>query len=233
MLKYKTMKSQARKSTRPGTRNNTNDAACMIRVIVADDHTILRQGLVKLLRSSGGVAVEGECCNGQEALQLIRAVKPDIAILDISMPLLDGIEVSKIVSKELPATKIILLTMHKEPVVVKKAMRAGISGYIIKDSAFQELLDAIACVVTGGIFLSSSLNQEFLNITAENTPILTGRETEVLQLIVYGFNNKIIAKKFGISIKTVDSHRTSIMHKLDTHTTADLVRYALKGRLVK
>lgn len=205
----------------------------MIRIVVADDHVIFRQGLIRLLQTSGDISIEGECCNGQDALQLIRESRPDIAILDISMPLLDGIEVAMAVGNELLGTKVILLTMHNEPAVAKRAMSAGISGYVIKDSAFEELLDAINCVVSGGVFVSSSLKPEVLGLAGESILVLTERETEVLQLIVYGFNNKAIAKKLTISSKTVDSHRTSIMHKFGTHTTADLVRYAIKMALVK
>lgn len=205
----------------------------MTRVIIADDHAIFRQGLIRLLHTSGDIALEGECCNGQDALQLIRASRPDVALLDISMPLLDGIEVAKAVRNELLNTKVILLTMHNEPAVAKRAMSAGISGYVIKDSAFEELLNAINCVVAGGIFVSPSLKPEVLGLADESIPVLTEREAEVLQLIVYGLNNKTIAQKLGISIKTVESHRTSIMHKCGTHTTADLVRYAIKMALVK
>lgn len=205
----------------------------MTRVIIADDHAIFRQGLIRLLHMSGDIAIEGEFCNGQDALQFIRKSGPDIAILDISMPLLDGIEVAMAVRNELLGTKVILLTMHNEPAVAKRAMSAGISGYVIKDSAFEELLNAINCVVAGEIFVSPSLKPEVLELTDENLPVLTERETEVLQLIVYGLNNKTISKKLGISLKTVDSHRNNIMHKCATHTTADLVRYALKTYLVK
>lgn len=205
----------------------------MIKVIIADDHAIFRQGLLKLLQTSEDIAIEGECCNGGDALQLIREARPDIAILDISMPVLGGIEVAGIVKKEGLNTKVILLTMHNEHAVAKRAMAAGISGYVVKDSAFEELLSAIDCAVSGEMFISPSLGYKDVGLTNGNIPVLTGRETEVLQLIAGGFNNREIAKKLGISPKTADSHRTSIMNKLGTHTTADLVRYAIKAALVE
>lgn len=210
-----------------------NSAACVQKIIIADDHAIFRQGLIKLLNTSGNIAINGECCNGEDALQLIRESRPDIAILDISMPLLNGIEVTMAVRNELPDTKVILLTMHNEPAVAKRSLRAGASGYVLKDSAFDELLDAINCVVSGEIFVSPSLKPEDIIMADENIPVLTGREAEVLQLITDGCTNRDIAKKLGISLKTVDSHRTNVMHKCGTHTTADLVRYAIKAAMVK
>lgn len=205
----------------------------MIRIIIADDHAILRQGLVKLLKSDSSINIERVCGNGYDAMHFIRELSPDAAILDVSMPLLDGIEVAKKIRDEKLKTRVILLTMHKKSAVAKMALKAGASGYVLKDSAFEELLEAINCVIAGGVFVSPSLRAEVMDTSDIDMPVLTEREYEVLRLIVSGLTNKKIAEKLGISIKTVDSHRTNIMQKCDMHTTADLVRYAINAALVK
>jgi DNA-binding NarL/FixJ family response regulator len=203
----------------------------MIRVIVADDHVIFRQGLLNLLQSSKHIAVAGEAGTGPETINLVTREKPDIAILDISMPGFDGFEIMQRIQSQGINTKVIFLTMYKDTLTAKKALQSGASGYIIKDNAFADLLYAISTVSSGGTFISPSVSKSILK-TPENEgkepQILTLRECEVLKLIASGLTNKQIADKLFISVKTVETHRKNIMQKLDVHTIADLVKYTIK-----
>jgi DNA-binding NarL/FixJ family response regulator len=205
-----------------------------ITVIVADDHGIFRQGLSELLRSKEGIAFAGEASNGNDALRLILDKKPDIAVLDVSMPELSGIEIAKELKRRKISTKVIILTMHKDPLTAERAVKAGAGGYILKDNTFEELLYAIKVVCAGGSFISPSLAGHFMNHmygSKKKKDILTEREKEVLALIAKGRTNKQIAEKLFISIKTVETHRLRIMKKLSIHKVADLVRYAIKSGL--
>ncbi|MCI0487913.1 MAG: response regulator transcription factor [Blastocatellia bacterium] len=206
----------------------------MIRVLIADDHTIFRQGLAQLLGSVEDMEICGEASDGREALKLISETVPDIAILDISMPGLNGLETLQEIKRRGLATKTVLLTMHSEPDAANRAIREGAQGYVLKDNAFEDLLYAIRAVASGGTFISPMLAAGMLNPRKERRKPgeqLTRREREVLALIASGLTNRQIAEKLFISIKTVETHRARIMHTLDLHTTADLVRYALENDL--
>jgi len=208
----------------------------MIRIIVADDHVIFRQGLLNLLQASKHIAVAGEAGAGPETINLVTREKPDIAILDISMPGFDGFEILQRIQSEGIKTKVIFLTMYKDTLTAKKALQSGASGYVLKDNAFEDLLYAISTVSAGGTFISPSVSKSILKAPAneEKEPqILTLRECEVLRLIASGLTNKQIADKLFISVKTVETHRTNIMQKLDVHTIAELVRYAIKVGLIE
>ena len=207
----------------------------MIKVVIADNHVIFRQGLLKLLQAAQDITVVGEAGNGHETLKLIAKEKPDLAILDISMPGLDGFEIYEKMKSNGIETKVIFLTVHNDTLTAKKAIQSNISGYVLKDNAFEDLLYAIRAVASGGKFISPSISDKILNFSEKESGnrILTGRESEVLRLIASGLTNKQIANKLFISIKTVDTHRTNIMQKLDVHTTADLVRYAIKTGLLE
>lgn len=209
----------------------------MIRVIVADDHIIFRQGLLKLLQSAEGITVAGEAGDGKEALTMILNESPDIAVLDISMPGLSGIEISKELKARGSATKVVYLTMHNDVLTAQKALTSGgVSGYILKDDAFEDLLYAIKSVSSGGKFISPSISDKILQpspLKAVEKNILTEREREILKLIASGLTNKKIADKLSISIKTVETHRARILQKLDFHTTAELVKYAIKTGLLE
>ncbi len=208
----------------------------MIRVVIADDHVIFRQGLLKLLQSARDISVIGEAGNGNEILNLIIRERPDLAILDISMTGIGGLEIAEEIRNKKVDTKVIFLTMHNDPLTAKKAILSGASGYIIKDNAFEDLLYAIRSVASGGKFISPSISEKVLNsCTAKEgeNHILTVRESEILRLIASGLSNKQIADKLCISVKTVETHRARIMQKLDLHTTADLVRYAIRTGLLK
>jgi len=208
----------------------------MIKVIIADDHVIFRQGLLKLLQSATDIAVIGEAGEGHESLGLIKKEKPDVAVLDISMPGLNGIEIVKEIEILGLATNVIFLTMHNDPLTAKKAMQSNALGYVLKDDAFEDLLYAIRAAASGRTFISPSISEKILKSgkpkEIENR-ILTKREQEVLRLIALGLTNKKIAEKLVISVKTVDTHRTRILQKLDAHTAADLVRYAIKIGLIE
>ncbi|OGW36434.1 MAG: DNA-binding response regulator [Nitrospirae bacterium RBG_13_39_12] len=207
----------------------------MIRVIVADDHKIFKQGLMKLLQSAEDVSVIGEAGEGYEAVNLIEKKKPDIAILDISLPGLNGFEIAEEIHKGGIKTKVIFLTMHTDLLTAQKAILSSASGYVLKDNAFEDLLYAIKSVASGGKFISPLISDKVLNIYAareRKDDILTARETIILRLIASGLTNKQIADKLSISVKTVDTHRTKIMQKLNARKTADLVRYAVKTGLI-
>lgn len=208
----------------------------MIKVVIADDHIIFRQGLLKLLQSADDIMVVGEAGDGNEVLNIVLKEKPDLAILDISMSGLSGFEIAEEIQKKGIETKVIFLTMHNDPLTAKKAILSNVSGYVLKDNAFEDLLYAIRSVASGGKFISPSIFDKILNLSAvkENkNHILTRREIEILGLIALGFTNKKIADKLSISVKTVETHRAKILQKLDAHTTAELVRYAIKTGLLE
>jgi DNA-binding NarL/FixJ family response regulator len=208
----------------------------MIRVLIADDHIIFRQGLLNLLQSASDIEVVGEAGDGAETLKLIAKERPDIAILDISMPGIDGFEILQKIREAGNKTKIIFLTMHKDSMTAKRAIQLEVSGYVLKDNAFEDLLYSIRAVSAGGTFVSPSVSQKIFKAPfhEEKVPhVLTVREREVLELIASGLTNRQIADKLFISIKTVETHRTNIMQKLDVHTIADLVRYAIKTGLLE
>lgn len=210
-----------------------------IRVLVADDHTIVRQGLVGILKAIEEVEVVGEAGDGFEAVEKSLKVKPDVVILDISMPRLNGLEAARRIHEALPATRILVLTMHDDEEYVLKMVRAGVSGYLVKDGAASELLTAIKTLKAGKAYFgpqaSRALAEAFQeNISAPEDPYgrLTDREREIFHLVVEGKTNPQIAGILYISPKTVDNHRTRLMEKLGVHSTVELVRYAAKHGLL-
>lgn len=208
----------------------------MIRVIVADDHHIFRQGLLRLLQSSNVITVVGEAGDGKEALNLIKTEVPEIAILDISMPGLSGLEVIRELEQQENKTKIIYLTMHDDLFTAKKVITSKAKGYVSKDDAYEDLIYAIEAVSSGRRFVSPSISDKIfrLNILKENDDdVLTNRELEILKLIAEGVTNKKIAGQLSISVKTVETYRSRIMQKLDLHSTADLIKYAIRNGLIK
>lgn len=208
----------------------------MIKILIADDHVIFRQGLLKLLQSAEDIMVVGETGDGDEISDIINKERPDVAILDISMPERSGFDIADEIQSKGIKTKVIFLTMHNDPLTAKKAILSSASGYVLKDNAFEDLLYAIRAVASGGKFISPSISDKILNssrVKKSGNHILTERECEILRLIALGFTNKKIADKLFISVKTVETHRTKILQKLDVHTTADLVRYAIKSGLIE
>jgi DNA-binding NarL/FixJ family response regulator len=207
-----------------------------IRVVLADDHELVRQGLKALLEQEG-FQVVGEASNGREAVRLVPNVSPDVAILDISMPILNGLDAARELKKSSQRTRTILLTQHDEDQYVTEALRAGVRGYVLKNQAATDLVHAIQQVCRGEIYLSPSISrtvvEAFLSKTALPADPLTSRERQVLQLVGEGKSSKEIAALLGISIKTAESHRTRLMRKLDIHELASLVRYAIRRGLVQ
>jgi len=211
-----------------------------IRVLVADDHTIVRQGLVGILHGSPDIEVVAEAANGSEACDKALAVRPDVAIVDISMPRMNGLEAARRIHESLPKTRILVLTMLDDEEYVLKMVRAGVSGYLVKDGAASELLAAIRALKAGkGYFgpqASRVLAEAYrLGESAADDPYdrLTNREREVFQLIVEGHTNARIAELLFISPKTVDNHRTRLMDKLAVHGTAELLRFAARRGLIR
>lgn len=206
------------------------------RILLADDHTIVRQGLRAILEREG-FEVVAEASDGREAIQFAEKFRPDVAVLDISMPMLNGIDASREISKISPRTKTVLLTMYTEDHYVLESLRAGVTGYVLKMRAALALVQAIQAVMKGEIYLSPGISRAvvsaFLNKSDIPEDPLTTREREVLQLVAEGKTTKEIAAHLGISAKTADSHRTNIMEKLDIHDTAGLVRYAIRRGIIR
>lgn len=206
-----------------------------LRILLADDHLIVRQGLRALLERAG-LEVVGEASDGHEAVRVAGDLRPDVAVLDFTMPLLNGLDAAKEVRRLSPVTRTILLTVHTEDHYVLEALRAGISGYVVKTQAAADLVQAIHEVCRRGTYLSPVISgaivDAYLSKTAPPAEALSSRERQVLQLVAEGKTTKEIATLLGISPKTADSHRTRIMRKLEIHDTAGLVRYAIRRGLI-
>jgi two-component system, NarL family, response regulator NreC len=207
-----------------------------IQILLADDHPIVRQGLKAILEREG-FKVVGEASNGHEAVGLATQLKPDVAVLDLTMPLMNGIGAAREIVKALPKTKVVLLTMHTEDQYVLEAIRGGIRGYVLKTRAAEELVQAIRDVSKGLTFLSSGVSEAIVDafLGRKDLPeeVLTARELQVLQLVAEGKSTKEVASLLGVSFKTAESHRTRIMEKLNIHETASLVRYAIRRGLIQ
>jgi DNA-binding NarL/FixJ family response regulator len=207
-----------------------------LQVLLADDHAIVRDGLKSFLQLEG-CKVVGEASNGQEAVSLAEKLRPDVAILDLSMPLLNGVDAAQAIRQVAPNTKIILLTQHQEDQYVLEALRAGAVGYVLKSHAAQDLLKAVREVLHGNVYLSPGISRAVVNAMLNGDGIrkevLTPRERQVLQLIAEGKSTKEVAVQMGVSTKTGESHRARLMEKLGIHKTADLVRYAVKHGLIQ
>ena len=210
-----------------------------IRVLVADDHTMVRQGLVGILASSDQIEIVGEASDGAEATEKALKSKPDVVVLDISMPRLNGLEAARRIHEALPATRILVLTMHDDEEYVLKMVRAGASGYLLKDGAASELLAGIRALHSGKTFFGPQATEALASAYQRDDPHaedpygrLTDREREVFQLVVEGKTNAQIADVLCISPKTVDNHRTRLMEKLSVHSTAELIRYAARHNLL-
>ena len=206
------------------------------RVILADDHVLVRQGLKSLLEREG-MQVVGEATDGQEAIGLAAKHMPDVAILDIGMPILNGLDAAREIRKACAKTKAILLTRHDEDQYVTEALRAGVKGYVLKHQVAHDLVHAIHQVCRGGVYLSPSISRAvadaYLSKAGATPDPLSARERQVIQLIVEGKSTREIALLLGICVKTAESHRARLMHKLDIHETASLVRYAIRRGLVE
>jgi DNA-binding NarL/FixJ family response regulator len=209
-------------------------------IVVADDHQIVREGVRKLLETREDFEVVGEASDGEEAVQMVLEKKPDIALMDIWMPRLSGIDATRRIGKRGLDTKVLVLSMHVSQTYVEEVLRAGAAGYVVKNAAAEDLLDAIDAVRSGASYLSPVITQQVVDAIvrpAETVPsgvaALTDREREVLQLIAEGLSSKEIAGMLGVSLKTIDSHRSNLMEKLDIHKVSGLVRFAIRTGLVE
>jgi len=201
------------------------------RIVVADDHAMFRQGLVSLLVEADGIEVVGQASRGDEALAMIRELAPAVAILDVSMPGATGIEVARALADGDAETRVVLLTMHGDATHARQAFEAGASGYVLKSAVFDELLTAVSTAVEGGVYLSPSMTAKV--VRGDPGPALTGRELEVLTLIAEGKTSRAIARKLGVTTRTVETHRANMMAKLDVDNAAALVRYAVEHGLTR
>jgi DNA-binding NarL/FixJ family response regulator len=212
----------------------------VISALIADDHSVVREGLRRLLEAETDITVCAEAADGQEALRLVEKHQPSLVILDISMPRLGGLETLERLRAEHPGLKVILLSMHGAPPLIQSAVTLGADGYLLKNGRASEVVAAVRAVIKGGSYFSPPVAREIVEQarspkrgTAEPFSTLSAREREVLHLIADGLSAKEIASKLGISTKTVEAHRTSLMRKLGARKATELVRYALRHGLVE
>jgi DNA-binding NarL/FixJ family response regulator len=205
-----------------------------MRVILADDHRLVRAGLRALLDATPNIEVVAEAADGEEALRLIEEFKPDVALLDIAMPKLSGIAVLHQVKGVSPATKVLLLSMYDNDEYVAEAVRAGAGGYLVKDAAVEELGLALEALERGDVYLSPAISRKLAHAFSGGraSPGLTGRQTQILRLIAQGQSSKEVARTLGLSIKTIETHRTQIMDRLEIRDLAGLVRYAIRSGII-
>ena len=199
-----------------------------IRIILVDDHPVVRQGLRKILSTFEEIAIEGEAGSGREAIELARAMMPDVVVMDISMPEMSGIEATSILRRDLPEIKVLALSMHEDPSYVKQALRAGARGYMLKDSPPKDLVDAIANVNSGTVPMSPQAANNLATPSAsEDRKQLTPREVQVLCLIARGLTNKEIGAELGLGVRTIETHRENLIHKTGLPTVPELTRFAV------
>ncbi|HUV27094.1 MAG TPA: response regulator transcription factor [Anaerolineales bacterium] len=211
-----------------------------IRVLLADDHTILREGIRALIEDLGDMEVVGEAEDGQATVKMVAQLLPDVVVMDIAMPLLNGLEATRQIRRDFPQVKVLILTMHENEEYIRQVLAAGALGYVLKDAAARDLLGAIRTVYQGEAVLSPAITrlviEDYLrwgDIRPEDTTNgLTAREREVLQLIAEGYTSKEIAGILSLSVKTVQSHRTNLMNKLDLHDRGELIKYAIQKKII-
>jgi len=206
-----------------------------IRIVLADDHPIVLNGLRNLIHAENDFELVGEASSGLAALKTIRELRPDVAVVDITMPEMNGIVLGRRVANEMPSVKILVLTLHEERAYLKQALAAGIAGYMLKRSAAENLVQAIRAVLIGGLYVDPSIAAGFFDARPTRAgrqssritgPELTDREADVLKLVALGFTNKEIARKFDLGVKTIETYKARGAEKLGLNTRAELVRYA-------
>ena len=210
-------------------------------IVLADDHRIVRQGLRALLAGEADFEVVGEADDGREALELVKRLNPDVLVLDLMMPGLNGLEVARQLPRQSPGVRVVVLSMYDDEGFVLEALANGVSGYVLKDSNSSDLVHAVREVAAGRRYLSPPLSDRAIEAyqqrakvgTMDKHETLTTREREVLQLSAEGHTNSEIAARLGISTRTAETHRSRLMHKLGLHTQADLIRYALRRGIIK
>jgi two-component system response regulator NreC len=209
-----------------------------IRVLIADDHTIVREGVHLLLDAQPDITVVGEAADGNQVLSLARSLTPDIVLLDIGMPLMNGLEATRALKAELPKINILILTMHEGEDYFFRILAAGASGYVLKGAGSSELLNAIRAVYQGGVYLYPTMAKKLMSDYIKNQQVgaeadpLTPRERQVLKLIAEGKTNREIAEELVLSLNTVQTHRLHLMEKLKIHNRSELIKYALRRGLI-
>lgn len=209
--------------------NNENK----IRVLLVDDHPLVLDGIRSRIEQDPSIEVIGEGNNGEEALQLAQEKKPDIVLMDISMPVLNGIEAAERFSAEQPDVKLLMLTMHDNKEYITKVLKAGAKGYILKDVSSNEMISALKAVSQGKTYYSSGVTDILLSEGSSKVVPLTDREKTILRLLAEGNSNKHVARELDISVRTVETHRRNIKRKLDVKTSAGLVKYAIENGIVE
>ncbi len=212
-----------------------------MRILVADDHEVVRRGLQALLEAHPGWEVSGEAADGREAVEKARQLKPDVVIMDISMPILNGLEATRQILKLNPTARVLILTMHESDQIVREVLDAGARGYVLKSDAGRDLVGAVEALRRYNSFFTSKVAEVVLDgyrgLGAEDDKLsrdrLTPREREVLQLLAEGKSSKEVAVELGLSVSTAETHRTNIMRKLDLHSISDLVRYAVRNNIIE
>jgi DNA-binding NarL/FixJ family response regulator len=213
-----------------------------INIFIADDHNLVRQGIVAILKNQGIFTIVGEASDGAQAVRMVKELKPDIILMDISMPLLNGLEATYQIKRDMPEAKILILTQYENEEYIMQIIKAGASGYVLKSSVSDDLVSGILALEKGGRFFSPSISKLILDgyinkikgqETKKESPELTHREREVMQLLAEGETNQKVAEKLYISVRTVEFHRANIMHKLNLHDMAGLVKYALQKGIIQ
>jgi two-component system response regulator NreC len=212
----------------------------MIKVLIADDHAIVRAGLRALIGAEAGMELVGEAAGGYEAIALVEKIRPEVLVLDISMPDLDGISVTRNICPRFPDLRILVLTLHEDEALLKEAIKAGAAGYILKRAAETELISAIQAILRGDLYVDQSMVRALLGesrqaptLQSSSVETVTLREKEILKLIVEGYTNRQIGEHLVISIRTVEGHRANISDKLGLHSRVELVRYAREHGMIE
>ncbi|HEV1286997.1 MAG TPA: response regulator transcription factor [Bryobacteraceae bacterium] len=208
----------------------------MIKILLADDHALVRHGFRMILAAQPDMEIAGEAGNGRDAVELAQKLKPDVVVMDVAMPELNGIEATRRIIELAPRARVLALSMHKDAVYVREILRAGARGYLLKDSADADLIAAVRAVAKGEGYLSPGVSDAVLSDyrrhVTDPLDLLTSREREVLQLIAEGKTNKEIATSLTLSVYTVEAHRGRLMEKLNLHSTGELVRFAVRSGLI-
>jgi two-component system, NarL family, response regulator NreC len=212
-----------------------------VSILLADDHSIVRKGLRSALEEETGYEIVGEAANGREAVRLAEQLGPDVAIVDIGMPQLNGIEASAQIQKVSAKTRVLILSMHSDETYILRALTAGARAYLLKDTAENDVLAAVRAVVQGKSYFSPAISKTLLEDYVrflrqrglqDSYDLLTDREKEILQLLAEGNSNKEVANVLGVGVSTVETHRTNLMQKLNLHSTAEIVLYAVRKRII-
>jgi DNA-binding NarL/FixJ family response regulator len=212
----------------------------MLRILIADDHEVLRRGLLEILEQHADWHVIGEASNGREAVNLSLRTRPNVVLLDLFMPEMNGLEATRAIKKELPNTEVLIVTLHDSEELIRPVLAAGARGYLVKTELTQTVVAAIESLAEHQPFFSPQVSKKLLDNYVQTQPVsapsadpLTAREREVLQLLAEGRSNKVVSALLGVSTKTVETHRSNIMKKLEAKSVVDLVRYAVRARIIE